>query len=518
MPTPGAAAEAPAWTPPELSRFRCCLAVSALLFLVAAVFSTGTHNPDEYFQTVEFASTKLGLTASADLPWEYAAEMRSWLQPAIYVGVAKAAAYFGIVRSFTLLFLFRIVTAIVAWSALWSLVIAGRRFIAGETERRQLYAIAAFLWLLPFLGVRTSGESLASWALCFGIAALEWRAGLPGRDGRFWFALLGGLALGLCFGFRYPSGVMAAGAGLWYLRAAKERLSLFAGLVLGVLAALTLAALADWWGYGHLTFPGYTFFHQNFVLGRAAKEFGTAPFFAYLYLPLQEAGVTAPLVFTLGVATLTAWLARPASVLTWASAPYVVLLCIVGHKEARFLFPLIPFLPFFVIIALNSKPVIGAQLCSFTRWLLSDWRLWVAYALNFGGLLCVVLLPQGANFPLYGLIESESYAVNGPLEIAVIRGSDNIPYDYVGHPMEFIAPKNLRLITNPPLSELDVKQARGESFFALLDIPPRLPEQTAWIRSHCAFVWSTWPRWLEAYDFFGWVERSHWWEFYRCGS
>ena len=53
------------------------------------------------------------------------------------------------------------------------------------------------------------------------------------------------------------------------------------------------------------------------------------------------------------------------SVLTWATAPYVALLCIVGHKEARFLFPLAPFLPFFVVIALASEPLLGARLASF---------------------------------------------------------------------------------------------------------------------------------------------------------
>jgi GPI mannosyltransferase 3 len=517
---PSGPADAADFSPPERRRFQYCLAASAVLFLICSIFSTGTHNPDEYFQTVEFASTKLGLTNPAELPWEYREQMRSWLQPAVYVGVARAAAEFGIHRPLTLLFLFRLATALAAWSSLWALVVAGRRWIADEAERRQLYAIAAFLWLLPFLGVRTSTESFATSALCFGIAALTWRATLPGRGGRFWLAVLGGLAFGVCFEFRYGSGVMAAGAGLCYLRPAQQRLSLFAGLVLGGLTALALGAAADWWGYGHPTFPAFSYAYQNFVLGRSAREFGTAPFFAYLYLPLQEAGPLAPLVFTLLVATVTAWVARPGHVLTWASAPYVVLLSIAGHKEARFLFPLIPFLPFFVIFALYSEQAtaVGTRLASFVHWLLSDWRLKVAYLLNFGGLLSVILLPQGANFPLYQLIENESYATRGPLDIVVVHSPENMPYDYVGHHMAFIEPKNLRLILNPAVAQLEARQSRGEAFFALIDIPPRQPEPAAWIRSRCAFIWSTWPRWLEAFDFFQWVERSHSWEFYRCNG
>ena len=93
---------------PERRYFQFCLAASAFLFLVCAVFSAGTHDPDEYFQIVEFTSTKLSITDTADLTWEYREQMRPWLQPAIYVGVARTAAHFGIHRPLTLLFLFRL--------------------------------------------------------------------------------------------------------------------------------------------------------------------------------------------------------------------------------------------------------------------------------------------------------------------------------------------------------------------------------------------------------------------------
>ena len=189
------AVDRPGWTWPERRHFRLCLAASAFLFLVCSVFSAGSHDPDEYFQNVEFASAKLSITDKADLPWEYRAEMRPWLQPAIYVGVARAAGYLGVQRPLTLLFLFRLVTAIFAWSSLWTLVVAGRRWIDGEAERRRLYSIATFLWLLPFLGVRTSGETMATSALCFGIALLEWRTNLLTGRGSFVFAVLAGICL-----------------------------------------------------------------------------------------------------------------------------------------------------------------------------------------------------------------------------------------------------------------------------------------------------------------------------------
>src|SRR5438128_10726003 len=62
---------APAWSAPERKHFRWCLGASAFLFVIYAIFSTGDLHPDEYFQTVEFASSKLGITDAADLAWEY---------------------------------------------------------------------------------------------------------------------------------------------------------------------------------------------------------------------------------------------------------------------------------------------------------------------------------------------------------------------------------------------------------------------------------------------------------------
>jgi len=501
---------APAWSAPERKHFKWCLAASAFLFVVYAIFSTGHLHPDEYFQTVEFASSKLGITDTADLAWEYREKMRSWLQPAFYVVVAEAAEAFGIRRPMTLLLVFRLVTGLVAWSALWTLIIAGRRWIDSEEQRRRLYSIAALLWLLPLLGVRTAGETAATAALCFGIASLEWRADLQDRMLRFLAAVLGGVAFGLCFGLRYPSGAMAAGAGLWYLYSTRQRLSLFMGLALGAIAALAFAAIIDWWGYGTPAFPVYSYLYQNFVEDKSAA-FGNVPFFGYLYLPLDN--LMAPVVLVLMAATIVAWIRRPFSALTWASAPYVVLLCMLHHKEARFLYPLAPFLPFFVVFALAPEP--SARLASAFKWIASGRRLRLIYLWNACGLLGVLFISLRPEFTLYQMLERRSYATEGLLDVAAVHPPDRKPYWYLGLHHAFIEPKNLRL-TTVSVAELETKRARGETFLAIVHSPRRLPEPAAWLRSRCTRLWSSWPLWLEPYNYFRWQDRSTWMELYAC--
>jgi phosphatidylinositol glycan class B len=505
----------PAWSAPERKHFRLCLAASAFLFFVYAIFSTGHLHPDEYFQTIEFASSKLGITDPAELPWEYGEQMRSWLQPALYVVVGEAAEALGLRRPMVLILVFRLVTGLLAWSALWTLIIAGRRWIDSEEQRRRLYSIAALLWLLPLLGVRTSGETAASAALCFAIAALEWRADLQDRMLRFLAAVLGGLAFGLCFELRYPSGVMAAGAGLWYLYSTRQRLSLFVslfmGLALGATLALALGVIIDRWGYGTTTFPAYSYLYQNLVEGKAASGFGASPFFAYLYLPLEN--LMAPVALVLMVATLTAWIRRPFSALTWASAPYVVVLCILSHKEARFLYSLAPFLPFFVVFALAPGP--SDRLASAFQWMTSGRRLRLITVWNACGLLGVLFISLRPEFTLYQLLETRSFATQGVLDVAVAQPPDRKPYWYLGLHHAFIEPKNLRL-TPVSVAELEAKRARGETFLAIVHSPRRVPEPAAWLRSNCTRLWSPWPVWLERFNFFRWQERTTWLELYSC--
>lgn len=505
----------PAWSERERRWFRLCAAVSAVLYLASAVFCFRHFHPDEYFQVVEAASVKLGLTDIGDLPWEFQARIRSWLQPAFYVGVARAALAAGIDRPLTWLFLFRLSTGIISWASLWMLIAAGRRWIANEDDRRRLYLIAALLWILPFLGVRTSAETMSSAMLCIGIALMEWRSGRPTQGGRFGFAVMAGIAFGLCFGFRYTSAVMAAGAVLNYLRPAGERALAFLGMSLGGCLALALGALIDRWGYGMPVFPAFSYIYENFVVGRAAT-YGTSPFFGYLYKPLETP--MAPVAAVLMLATLIAWARRPGHVLTFATVPYVLLLSIVGHKEQRFIFPLVPLLPMFVMFALAGPADTRSRAVAFLRWCTSAWRLRVLLAWNAGGLLLMLWLPSLGDFSFYRTIETEAAAAGARVEFVVIQDGDKVPYWQAGIRMHFIEPKNLEWIVNPSLTDLQGVVASGKPVLAILDVPTSRPGQVDWIRGHCALLRASWPGWFRSINWFGWQDRIAKRELYRCQS
>ena len=51
-----------------------------LVYLCAAIFSTGHMHPDEYYQILEFAAYKLHLSSPSGLTWEFYAQIRSTIQ------------------------------------------------------------------------------------------------------------------------------------------------------------------------------------------------------------------------------------------------------------------------------------------------------------------------------------------------------------------------------------------------------------------------------------------------------
>ena len=63
---------------------RQSLLLLAAATLVTAWFSVTFYFPDEHYQVLEFVSYKLGVTRAGDLPWEYSARIRPWLQPLLY--------------------------------------------------------------------------------------------------------------------------------------------------------------------------------------------------------------------------------------------------------------------------------------------------------------------------------------------------------------------------------------------------------------------------------------------------
>jgi hypothetical protein len=314
-------------------RIRIALAAAALcLYCFAAWRSAGFHHPDEYFQTIEFASEKLGKTHAAFLPWEHSHRLRPYLQPAAYAATGRVLAAAGVTAPSTAMLAFRLGSALLNLAALLLLWAALARRVPEARARTWLLAACLFTFFLPYLSVRTSSESVSGAFLTAGVAAFLLLEARPVRAG-----LAAGLLLGLAFDTRYQLGLCVAGFGAWVLlvrRAVRPFLALAAGVALMV--ALGLAV--DRWGYGVWTLTPWNYLRANLIEGRA-NAFGTAPFYQYV---VDLAATWPPLPALAGLAVVVFWFRARRDPLTWTTVPLVLGHSALAHKELRFLFPLAP--------------------------------------------------------------------------------------------------------------------------------------------------------------------------------
>src|SRR5581483_12221399 len=120
---------------------------------------------------------KLGLTERWTLPWEHTMQMRAWMQPWLYYGLAKLT---GLRDIFQLAFVFRLATGLASWGALALFVKTTTPWLANERDRLLHLRVATLLGFLPYLFVRTSSETLsmaaftAAWAIVLAGAEPGW--------------------------------------------------------------------------------------------------------------------------------------------------------------------------------------------------------------------------------------------------------------------------------------------------------------------------------------------------------
>lgn len=325
-------------------------ALLAVVTLVTAWFSETFFFPDEHFQILEYMAMKLGITAPADLPWEFHAEARPFLQPFLYYLIAKPLLALGLHDLFDVVFVLRLVTGLVSLGALWVFVQLIFDDLPDDSQRRSFARMLPFMGYLPYLFVRTASETACAAAFTVALV-MTVRAS---RSGRLWPMLWAGLLGGAAFEFRYQAAFLVLGLFAWAAIIARAKLKQLVLFVIGGLAAIALSLPIDRWGYGKWCFPPWAYFDVNLIQGVAAKTFGSSPVFAYLYLELGT--IFAPIAAVLIVALIGTCLRHPKHYLTWVTVPFVLIHSIVAHKEERFLFPLAIFAVAYPMLAFAPAP------------------------------------------------------------------------------------------------------------------------------------------------------------------
>jgi hypothetical protein len=309
-------------------------ALGAFLSVLVAALARGRVHPDEIFQFLEPAhGLAFGYRVVA---WEWVEGLRNWAVPGVLGGLLMLCRAVGLEHPWAM--------AAVVWCACAGAQAVGTLVLfrlVEERDGREAALLAAGVQATwgGFLiyAARPVGDVLSVVPL---LGALLWAQRARDRGG-LREGLWSGVLLGLAFVIRYPSAVFGVPLAVSLLGARRWRS--LAGLAVGTGGVLLGLGVLDWLTWGTPGSSAWRYFHFNIASGSSASHFGQQP--VWWYAPIF-AGM-APLLL---VWHFLRGLARR-DLLVGAFVFYLGVVSALGHKEARFLVPLLP-----LFVALAAGP------------------------------------------------------------------------------------------------------------------------------------------------------------------
>ncbi|MCB9342240.1 MAG: hypothetical protein H6576_00915 [Lewinellaceae bacterium] len=466
-----------------------------VLTVLCAWFSVGYHHPDEHYQIWEFAKVKLGEAPVEDLPWEYAEKMRPGLQPFLAFTGIKFARAIGIDDPFDQVLLLRMLTGILVFLLYWkwSDVLAEKFADKG----RFLKLCLLFFWLSPYLNVRFSSENLSALAFFTGLLLIY-----PDPNKKSISKLiLSGFLICLAFFFRYQIAFAYAGLGLWLVFAQKTSWKNLALMASGALVALIPGALTDHWLYGEWVFAPYNYFAQNIIEDKAAG-FGVSPWWWYF---------TEMIIFLLPPVSLFLYwfLGKGISrermhVFVWCLVPFVIGHSLVGHKETRFLFPML--WPIFYLLAVGYDHI-RVQ---------SYWKSWLKGVFTFALVINFIALAYRTIYPANDVLPNirfiRDYSAEHP-GTTVFMDSHGGPKKETLQ-LHFYQMPWVHFEVTDSISQLDnhalYQPKPGDLIYFRTDDTSYCPEGFS-----KTLVYKWFPDWLLSININDWTSRTRIWKIYR---
>lgn len=459
--------------------------------IVASIFSSGYHQTDEHFQIFEFAGLKLGLTEAQNLPWEYHSQMRPAIQPAMVYITYNLFDLFGINNPFTIAAFLRMLAALLSFISIYLLYSAYKREFKNKIEHQWFLLLSFFTWFALYNNVRFSSENLSGTVFIIGFAYYL----IKQNPQKFHFLLLGSL-LGLSFLFRYQAGFLIAGMFFWMLIIKKEKLLNLLLLSSGIMILIGLGILIDRWFYDEWTFTIWNYLDQNIIIDQSSR-FGTSPWWDYFKMAFIKAIPPFSLIF-IGC-LLIVFLFKSTDILTWVVLPFILIHFIIGHKELRFLFPIIGLLPIFIIKGIH---IIQEK--------------WYPDILHNKIIKVFIKIFWGVNIILLLFVTFHQVDQDVPLYEAVYDNYEHpitlhFKRDYPYHllDMNFYKRPSLEIRRIKSFDEITFNDS-GKCLLVTLK-----KEEIENSSFNAKLVYSTLPEWITYFNFNNWVERTRIWHVYE---
>ncbi len=460
------------------------LITGLVVYSLTAWFSEGYHHPDEHFQILEFAYAKLSPTPLPySLAWEYEAQIRPGLQPFLAWCLMKVSSSTGISNPFVQSFLMRWIIGVCAFFIYWKYI----NYLFDNQRIVALFSVV-FLWFMPYLSVRFSSEQCAGLSFLIACYAI-----MRKTDWKYW--VFAGLFFSLSFHLRYQMGFAILGIGVWLIwqHRVYKLPKVLLGLLVGALCGFILGSLADYWLYQEWAFPYINYFRVN-ILEHKAAQWGSSPFWFYPFEFILSA-IPPISVFILFFAVWGGWRHRH-HLLIWGVVPFIIGHSLVGHKELRFMFPMVFPILIFALWGFEEASNLKKH---------RMFRLLGLAAIAINMFFWVGRSVTAAQEAIPNLHFLYHYAEKEAFTLYVL---DKSPYDLVGPEANYLKHPKINLLVIKDISEIRVE---GNTLFLskTLVVPTEteaLPKQR---------IYTYLPEWILGYNINNWQDRSRIWSIWK---
>ena len=308
------------------------LLAGLIIQLISALNAIGYWHPDQHHSIIEFATYKLGITPAELMAREFPEQVRSTIQVYLFLGFYKAMQCLQLGDPYTAHTILRVITSLLNF-ILYNYIILRTFRNDGRQTLYILLLIANFSWTLPYIRTLFNSESFGGLTYFSAILLYQY---LSARSMTVWKGLLVGFILSLAFFFRFQMGFAMIGLGIWLLFFEKVSLPTISGIALGFLVGTFLNVLLDSHYYGQFAFTPYNYWEINLITGRAMGSNSVLHYVNILSLALMAPPLSIILLFFVGRG-LYKNVRDPYSL---SVIFFILLHCLVPHKEERFLFPI----------------------------------------------------------------------------------------------------------------------------------------------------------------------------------
>ncbi len=446
--------------------------LSSFAIFLAAYFSIGFLHPDEQYYSLDFAFYKLGLLDSITT-WEYESQIRPWTLPYFFYFILWPFKFFISENPFFLSYVAKLFSGLLGVMTLHYFI---KTYSHQMGELKDRFVLFSYLcWPIIFMSVRTSSDHWSTSFFIIGLCLLLQKK----RN-----LLFGGLMLGLAFSLRHQTGILSLSLGLWLLIQNKVRLKdWILQLSLAILFGVIIGFVFDYFGYKTFTLTPLNYLKQNLVNDKIS-QFGVMPWWGYFKLIVLKLNV-------LGLALLVGacvYIKKfPKSLETWIFIPFFVFHCFIGHKELRFLYPLIFLALVMVFRVINFKKLKK----TFT----------FIFIVNSLFLFIVIFKPAYTPMTFYRFLYH--YDFKGVDKVYVMKDRKG---SYPRLEMKVYTPKNINFINglNSDLNKFYVFTSRYADYENLHQ------------KYQCDLEFISYPLYLLKFNYFGWRDRSNVWAFSKC--